>query len=428
MSEAFWEAHPEWREKTGLLQDAHLDWRKLMNLQNPDCFRAVAASTQGLIERFDWDGVNLGELYFESLEGTANAARFTPMNDNIRDEYKALSGVDPYTLFDKPESAEMKLFLNWRAAMVKRMQSQWIGEVEKSRRSRPNLDVVLTHVDDRFDTRMRDLVGADAAAVLPMLDKHDFQFLIEDPATVWHLGPERYSEIAKRYAELTPKREKLAIDINIVERYQDVYPTKLQTGVELLQLVQTASRAFDRVALYFENSIAKADWTLLPSAGAVAKRFERSGQKVVVESRHGLGVQWKGGAKVNGRPWPLTDGKTVWLPGGSFVIEPAEANTGRILDFNGDLKTATATPRGVELSYQSGSRAIAVVSGNVRRVEIDGQEQKPVLLADRVLALPRGQHLVSVEIDDGGPGRVDSRPQGSGPHANVQPRELVKGR
>ena len=35
VSEKFWDDHPEWREKTGLLQDAQLDWRKLMNLENP---------------------------------------------------------------------------------------------------------------------------------------------------------------------------------------------------------------------------------------------------------------------------------------------------------------------------------------------------------------------------------------------------------
>ena len=400
VSETFWQQHPEWREKTALLQDAHLDWRKLMNLQNQECFRAVSTETRALIERFDWDGVNIGELYFESLEGVANPSRFTPMNDDIRSEYKALTGVDPYTLFaTKTDSPEMKLFLSWRAGVVKRMQSQWIAEVEKTRKARPNLDIVLTHVDDRFDARMRELVGADAAAVLPMLSAHDFQFLIEDPATVWHLGPERYSEIARRYAQLTPKREKLAIDINIVERYQDVYPTKQQTGVELLQLVQVASKAFDRVALYFENSIAKADWPLLPSAGAVAKRFERSGEKVIVESDHGLGVQWTGGAKVNGRLWPLADGKTVWLPKGSYVVEPAPSSAAAVKDFNGDLRTAAATPRGVELSYQSGSRAIAVLNGKVKRLEIDGREETPVFLADQVLALPRGQHLVGIEME-----------------------------
>ena len=41
VSEKFWDAHPEWREKTAILQDAQLDWRKLMNLNNPDCFAAV---------------------------------------------------------------------------------------------------------------------------------------------------------------------------------------------------------------------------------------------------------------------------------------------------------------------------------------------------------------------------------------------------
>src|SRR6202158_1781406 len=30
VSERFWDQHPEWREKTALLQDAQLDWRKLM--------------------------------------------------------------------------------------------------------------------------------------------------------------------------------------------------------------------------------------------------------------------------------------------------------------------------------------------------------------------------------------------------------------
>jgi len=41
-----WATHPEWREKTAILQDAQLDWRKLMNLTNRDCFRATADGTR----------------------------------------------------------------------------------------------------------------------------------------------------------------------------------------------------------------------------------------------------------------------------------------------------------------------------------------------------------------------------------------------
>ena len=69
VSEKFWTEHPEWRERTGLLGDAHLDWRKLMNLQSRDCFREVERGLRQLASRFDWDGINMAELYFESLEG-----------------------------------------------------------------------------------------------------------------------------------------------------------------------------------------------------------------------------------------------------------------------------------------------------------------------------------------------------------------------
>ena len=49
VSEKFWSDHPEWREKTALLQDAQLDWRKLMNLQNRDCATAVRAGLRQML-------------------------------------------------------------------------------------------------------------------------------------------------------------------------------------------------------------------------------------------------------------------------------------------------------------------------------------------------------------------------------------------
>ena len=82
---------------------------------------------------------------------------------------QAIAAEDPLTLFDA-----------------------WLKEAEQFRTAKPGLDIVLTHVDDRFDTGMKDSIGADAARVLPLLDTHAFSFLIEDPATVWNLGPKRY--------------------------------------------------------------------------------------------------------------------------------------------------------------------------------------------------------------------------------------------
>jgi len=236
VSEKFWTDHPEWREKTAVLQDAHLDWRKLMNLQNRDAFRAVVDGVTRLAARFDWDGLNLAELYFESLEGIGNPSRFTPMNDDVRRDFRRARGFDPIDLWNTHSDLQSRAqFLDYRAQLAQRMQEEWLSELEIIRRTKPHLDLVLTHVDDRFDTGMRDAIGADAARVLPLLDFRSFTFLIEDPATVWHLGPMRYETIAARYRGLTPRQEKLAIDLNIVERYQNVYPTKQQTGIELFQ-------------------------------------------------------------------------------------------------------------------------------------------------------------------------------------------------
>ncbi len=221
---------------------------------------------------------------------------------------------------------------------------------------------------------MRDALGADAARLLPLTDERGFTFLIEDPATVWHLGAQRYAQIREKYQSLTRRPEKLAIDLNIVERYQDVYPTKQQTGTELFQLVHQAAKSFPRVALYFENSILAQDVKLLPSAAAQVTRLERIGTRLVVESAQGVGVRWDGAALVDGRPWPVTDGKTVWLSAGAHAIEASTvAPKLRMIDFNGTLKTAAATLQGIDFSYESDARAVVVLDKKPGTVELDGE-------------------------------------------------------
>jgi len=400
VSEQFWHQHPEWREKTALLQDAQLDWRKLMNLQNPDCVKAIAGGLSDLVRRFDWDGVNLAELYFESLEGIDNPARFTPFNDNVRAAFKIRHGVDPLAIVKEKNHELRGAWLDYRAHLAQQMQEEWLGRIEAERKQKPHLDIVLTHVDDRFDTRMRELIGADAGRLLPLLEEHDFTFLIEDPATIWHLGPHRYPQIADKYRLLTTHREKLAIDINIVERYQDVYPTKQQTGTELFQLVHLSSKAFSRVALYFENSILAQDLPLLASSSADVQRVERVANRLVLETPRGVGIPWHGPAMVNGRVWPIADETTLWLPPGPVAVEASSTEPPlRVLDFNGDLKSAAVQGGSVDLAYQSAGRAIAILDRRPVSVEIDGAPAKPALLEAApgrfAMLLPRGQHLVT---------------------------------
>jgi hypothetical protein len=402
VSEKFWNDHPLWREKTALLQDAQLDWRKLMNLQNPAAAAAIRAGLKHMMERFDWDGVNLAELYFESLEGAGNPARFTPMNDDVRAEFHNQFGWDPIELWTRRTDAlSLRQFLDFRASLARRMQEDWLGVVESFRQFRPDLDVVLTHVDDRFDTGMKDSIGADAARVLPLLDHHSFSFLIEDPATVWNLGPQRYPEIAKRYQALTPHTEKLAIDINIVDRYQDVYPTKQQTGAELFALVHVASAAFPRVALYFENSILKPDLALLAASSAVVTSYSvtsysKDRRRISIESPAGVELNWTGeGALVDAKPWPAQSATALNLPAGSHVVEPmaARRETISLIDLNAKLRSASIdSGKRVTFEYSSESRAIAVFDRVPSRMEVDGV---PYSANERSVLLPRGDHRVT---------------------------------
>jgi hypothetical protein len=349
VSEKFWNDHPEWREKAAVLQDAQLDWRKLMNLTNRDSFRAVSAGVRRLIERFDWDGVNLAELYFESLEGIGNPSRFTPMNDDIRVLFRAEKGFDPIEIFGtRKDAAPQHAFLDFRSELARRMQEEWLAVLESMRREKPDLDLVLTHVDDRFDKNVRDAIGADAGRVLPLLDRHSFTFLIEDPATVWHLGAQRHRAIAENYQPLTPHRDKLAIDLNIVDRYQNVYPTKQQTGTELFQLVHEAALHFQRVVLYFENSLpARAAHLPTPHLSKASHTFNDS---IAV-----LGPSFS-----------------------TFVTGAAE----------------DSAEHGVFLS--SAGRAIAVMDRPVKGMQIDNMDAEPVMAGPATLLLPRGQYVVQV--------------------------------
>lgn len=405
VSEKFWADHPEWREKTAIGQDAALDWRKLMNLQNADCRLAVATNVNQLLGRFDWDGVNMAELYFESLEGAANPARFTPMNDDVRRDFQRVAGFDPKALFDpaSPHSAlkdpaALRQFLDYRAALASKMQSDWLQVIDRARMQKPYLDVVLTHIDDRLEPGIRDALGADVARSLPLILAHRSTLLIEDPATVWNLGASRYAKLAADYRELTPDRSHLAIDINVVERYQDVYPTKKQTGIELFEAVHQAASSFSRVALYFENSLEKQDLSLLPAAATTAQVSQPAPDELEVNAPGMTRIDWQGLVEIDGKQWPIQNDKTVLVPSGKHYLRAGIAQPAVTLaDFNGQIRSAATTDHGLDLSYTSASRAIVLLGSPVSSIELDGSVYWTAVKGDpsNTVLLPSGQHLLT---------------------------------
>lgn len=415
VSDAFWDGNPQCREKTATLEDARLDWRKLVNLVDEDCAASAREGTAELLKRFDWDGVNLAELYFESLLGPEDPARFTPMNAAYRAKAGKRLGFDPLELFDREgprywnvAREDWARFVDDRAGLALDLQKQWLRFI---RATLPDAGLVVTQIDDRFDPGMRYLLGADTAALLPFAEELDFTLLIEDPAPLWSLGPERYPEIAERYRPLTDEPRRLAIDINIVKRYQQTYPTRKQVGVELFRLVHLAASAFERTALYFEHSIEKTDRALLPMAAQAARIVEEVDGETsferVVESERPVGLREAGrlgGVKVDGVAWPLisVDG-TAWLPAGRHRVEATrERPPGRVLRLNAELRSARVEDGGAIVWYRSGTSGYALLDRRPKTVRIDGVAREDLWMKQTQehwsVRLPRGEHEAQFEF------------------------------
>ena len=221
---------------------------------------------------------------------------------------------------------------------------------------------------------------------------------------LWGLGPDRYRRIAAEYAPLIP-RDRLAVDINIVARKVATFPTRHQTGTELFRLVHTGQREFGTVSLYAEHSILPPDLALLPSAQSTVDALEpQSDGSLVVESRSGVGVRWRGEARVNGVAWPYVSAGVVWLPGGRHSITPsAKAPQARVLDFTGDLEAMSATATGISLRYRSDSRAILTLERDPGEVLIDAVRVTIPRLTGNggraTLLLPSGRHQVELRAN-----------------------------
>ena len=417
VSDRFWRDHPEWRERDGAGHDAVVFWRRPINLLHPAARTEAQRVIGAMLRRFDWDGANLSELYFEGLRGPEDPSHLTPFNDDVRRAVQQRHGFDPLALLDPASPTfhvrapdRLREFQAYRVEAARALHEDWLRFLDGLRRERQGFGLVVCYVDDVSEPSMRARIGADVRGLLPLLRRYDATLLVQDPFVLWPLGPERYARIAAEYAQLpeagardsAPAR--LAVDLNIVARFANVFPTDQQTGTELLQLVHTAQQAFPWVALYAEHSVLPPDRALLAASSALATVVDRTadGSRVTVESPHGTGIRWTGGVRVNGAPWPWQDDAMVWLPAGRFTLSRSpDAGGTRLLDFNGDVRALTRTARGWRMAYQAETRAIAVLSRAPLAVRVDGRPFAATSLADgarTTLLLPAGAHVVELDV------------------------------
>jgi uncharacterized protein YdaL len=421
VSQRFWDHHPEWREKTALGTDARVDWRFLMNLQNPQCLKAVLADAQHLLRQYDWDGVDIGELTFDSLGGPESPGMFTPFNANAREEFQKLHGFDPKDLF-KPSSphfwktsdADLQTFYSYRQDVNARLMKTFLEALDTQRKKegRP-WEIIVTLLDVLQHPDLGDYLGIDFNRTLALLKQYRATLQVEDPASDWSLPPDRYVTMGKKYAA-AGMNEPYMIDINLLPVHppeQRGFATAKPTGVELLQLWHAASSQTPRVCFYSEASVMEQDWEILPYAMAGHATLRKEGDNWIIKTPRTAILELGRGPRrfeLDGQPWLCAEKGDVWIPPGEHtlkvtgakhsLIDTAELET-RLLSITGELLGSQRIKRGMEIEYDSPSRCALLFNKQPYKMHLDGDAVKlPVTRGDEgytVLA-PPGHHRLQV--------------------------------
>ncbi len=238
---------------------------------------------------------------------------------------------------------------------------------------------------------MREAIGNDVNRILPLSKRLPFTLMIEDPATIWSLGPSRYRVLGERYRSLAPGA-RLGIDINVVDRYQDVFPTKKQTGSEFLDLFHTAGEFFENVLVYFEQSVYPQDLEMASHTLASGARLTDG----AVESPRPVLYRATGRIFVDGAEWPVRDADEAMLPAGKHRVETRDGTPSpfALQRLTGELLSATLSGRTLRFRYRSQARAIAIFNSTPSGITVDGST---VRFAGDFILLPPGEHEVLAE-------------------------------
>lgn len=378
-----WEQHPECREKTQTGVDAHVGWRLLIALESPPCFALAAQVWDSLISRFDWDGVNLAELYFEPAGRPADHTPFSP---------SALAQ------FSGDPLKEPQRFLDFRTLLATRLTDELLSNLDGLPNAR-DLSMEVTAIDDTLDPRLARSVGTSLGQVSAVVRRLGASLQVEDPFTTWSRGPLRYDRLSAAAQRLVSPGS-LVVDVNVVAR-PGAHPTEAMTAGELDLAISAAARG-GRAAVYSLGTLSNTDLEHLPSAAAGTASTTDGGVEapwsVTVLAPQG---RRDGRATIDGKAWPVADGRAV-VPAGPHTVawSSGAARGPGLVSFTGELGTAEVAGGGMTFSYDSRGIAYAVLTCETSRLVLDGKpsdlrQQAGARPGTWVLRLPSGTHEVT---------------------------------
>ena len=426
VSQKFWNEHAQWREKNYKGEDIQPSWRYPVALTDPQCVAAITQIYRKFLDQFDWDGVNLAELYFEAGRGFEDPKYFTPMHSSARSDVMRRYGFDLSTIFDpqspnywKDNTAVRSAVVEYRIAKLQQVYELMLGNFDEIARSKPGFQVVVTAMDNLGSPELRENHGVDMNHILALQKKYGFLLQVEDPENKWATDPLRYIDIGKKYEALIGDRSKLMLDLNIGPfRKANVvtpFPTLTQTGTESFHLVNAAGIGAPRATIYSESSINPQDLAFFASALASRSRTRYIENGFDVTAPYSLCIQMPPAIQeltIDGAPVAPFRNNVFVIPAGDHRITLNSAGVTsfsthqlgtRLMSLTGNLLALTYGMRDVAFTYESDSRTLASFSAVPTTVQIDGRQTtiSPMKGDDcYTIFLPPGRHSVLVITGD----------------------------
>lgn len=426
ITQQFWRDHPEWREKNYKGDDLKPEWRYAVALTEPACVDSMASKYRKLLDGFDWDGVNLAELYFESGKGFETPLQFSPMHPSAIREVKRKYGIDLTSIFDqnspfywKTNASVESTIVEYRVNKLDEVYDRLLKEFYDYARNRDGFQIIVTAMDSYGSPELKTQLGVDMTHILALQKKYGFYLQVEDPERLWSTDPLRYIRIGQIYSQLISDRSKLLLDLNILSfrKKGDItpFPTLIQTGTESFLLVHAAALGAPRFTFYSEQSVNPQDIPFLASAAAHDISYRKSDNSYSIEAAHSFILKLPREV-----PQILLDGMLVsasrdnlyFIPSGSHTVNMNLGASGafstsqlqpRIISSTGDISSLSYGIRNASFVYGSGERVLISFSNEPTQVKLDGQDYSFTAMKGNdcyTIELPPGEHEANVITGD----------------------------
>lgn len=402
--EKFWEEHPEWREKNAFGEDVVVSWRKPMALSDPKVLHAVLEEWRTLLERFDWDGVMINRLGFESEDDEQDSETYTPFHPSVRKQFLRESGFDPIELFDpasgnywKKNPDALQKFKNFRSLLARSYIESLLKMLSGIRKSgRDYLELIITHEEQRPDS------GIELKTLLDFKRKYGTKLqLIPSAENQWVMPGEEFDLVQ---LSISPSQSGSA--------FHPLAPTQYPTGIGLYNLLRKFINNSQRCTLFSENSLYDVDTQMLPVllASATSQRWSKEGFFVQSSNPGEIVFSDKTlkSLSIDGTPAGSFYQNRLLLPVGKHTICPSNnrkesrnrlKSTARLVDCSADLLRSEITRRGITVDYRTDKRAVLVINEkplsvylNDKRIKVKPEKG----LRGWAITLPPGQHSAAI--------------------------------